>query len=97
MIIPDTLAHLDGYPVITHIYSIFKDTATGNPILARGKESSLHLEKIDGPNYLGHITFELPEKIFNYEPGKGRLQSGEVEQVIEFLMYHRDHPAEWGN
>ncbi|WP_162842729.1 hypothetical protein [Mucilaginibacter pineti] len=95
MIIPDTLAHLDGHPVITQTYSLFKDTDTGNPLIARSKENSLHLEEINDPNYLGHIDFELPDKLFSYHPGKMSLENGELEQVIEFLSNHRDNPQKW--
>jgi hypothetical protein len=51
MVIPDTQAHLNGHTILTFTYSIFLDTGTGNPLIARSKESTLHLEEITDPNY----------------------------------------------
>jgi hypothetical protein len=96
MIIPDTLAHLDGHAINTHTYSIFLDTRSGNPLIARSKESSLHLEEIDDPSYCGYLTFELPGKLFNYTPdGQRRLSSQEVQQLIGHLSDIRDNPGLW--
>jgi hypothetical protein len=96
MIIPDTAAHLDGHTVITHTYSIFKDAGLGNPLIARSKESTLHLEAIKDPNYYGYLTFELPGKLFTYTAEGGlELNNGEVEQVIELLSHVRTNPALW--
>jgi hypothetical protein len=97
MAIPDTTVHLDGHSILTYTYSIFKDTGNGNPLLERSKESTLHLECIQDPNYYGYITFEKPDKLFNYTPdGKKRLNGAEVEEVIEQLTSIRDNPAHWG-
>ena len=96
MIIPDTQAHLNGHTIITHTYSIFKDMGTGNPLLARSKESTLHLEKIDDPDYYGFITFEMPDKLFTYTAeGALELESDEVVQVIEYLSDIRTNPELW--
>jgi len=96
MIIPDTAAHLNGHAVITHTYSIFKDTGSGTPFVARSKESTLHLESINDPNYYGYITFEMPEKLFTYTAdGLADLKAEEVEQVIELLSHVRTNPALW--
>lgn len=98
MIIPDTQAHLDGHTIITHTYSIFKDIGIGNPLLARTKESTLHLEKIEDPNYYGYITFDLSDKLLIYTPdGAQELEDADVEKVIEFLSNIRTNPALWGN
>ena|ERR1700761_3081572 len=96
MVIPDTAAHLDGHTVITHTYSVFRDTDAGNPLIARSKESTLHLEEIKDPNYYGYITFELPERLFSYTAdGVLELSGEQVEQVIEFLSHVRTNPALW--
>jgi len=96
MVIPDTLAHLDGHAIITHTYSIFKDTDTGNPLLARSKENTLHLEQIKDPNYCGYITFELPGSLFTYTAdGQQELDSSEVTELIEHLSNVRDNPSLW--
>lgn len=96
MVIPDTLAHLDGHIIITHTYSIFKDIDAGNPLLSRSKESTLHLEHIIDPNYYGYITFDLPEKVFSYTAdGRRELKSGEVAEIISHLSNVRDNPTLW--
>lgn len=96
MIIPDTAAHLNGHSIITHTYSIFKDKGSGNPLIPRSKESTLHLELISDPNYYGYITFEIPDKLFNYtSDGQMKLTAEEVEQVIEMLSHVRTNPALW--
>lgn len=96
MVIPDTQAHLDGHTVITYTYSIFLDTDTGHPLLARSKESTLHLERIPDPNYCGFITFELPGTLFTYTAdGEKELNSEEVTEIIEHLNNIRDNPALW--
>ena len=66
LIIPDTQAHLDGHTILTFTYSICLDTGAGNPLIARSKENTLHLEKITDPNYYGYITFEEPGRLFTY-------------------------------
>ena len=60
MVIPDTEAHLDGHTIITHTYSVFKDIDAGNPLIARSKESTLHLELIKDPYYFGTSRLKNP-------------------------------------
>jgi hypothetical protein len=96
MVIPDTTAHLDGHTIITHTYSVFKDIGAGNPLLARSKESTLHLEHIKDPEYYGFITFEAPQKIFSYTAdGQQELTDEEALELIEHLSDYRENPALW--
>jgi hypothetical protein len=96
MAIPDTTAHVDGHPVLTYTYSIFLDTGVNTPLQVRSKESTLHLEKIDDPNYLGYITIEKPGQLFNYTADTdNRLNSDEVQEIIENLSEVRDDPSLW--
>ena len=98
MIIPDTLAHLDGHTIITHTYSVFTDQGNRKPAFLHSRESMLHLAKIDDPDYYGFITFEMPDKLFTYTAdGRLRLDADEVQQVIEFLSDIRTNPALWKN
>lgn len=60
MVIPDSQAHLDGHAVLTYTYSIYRDRQHGQPAQAKSKETDIHLEKKDDPDYLGYIVFELP-------------------------------------
>ncbi len=95
MAIPDTDAHLDGHPVITYTYSLFIDQAKGNPQQALKKESTLHLDKINDPDYLGFIAFETPANVFSYTGGERSLSVDEVEEVIEHLNLIRVNPSLW--
>jgi hypothetical protein len=96
MVIPDTQAHLDGHTIITHTYSIFRDTGSGNPLLARSRESTLHLEENNDPDYCGFITFEKPGSLFTYTAdGQQELNTDETTELIEHLSNVRDNPALW--
>ena len=96
MILPDTQAHLNGHAVITYTYNLFLDDSEENAALMENRQSKLHLESIDDPNYFGLITFELPDKLFNYTSGiVNKLSGAEIEQVIEFLTDIRNNPNLW--
>ena len=96
MVIPDTMAHLDGHTIITRTYSIFKDIGAGNPLLSRSKENTLHLEHIKDPEYFGYITFEQPGRLFDCTAdGQQELTIDETAELIEHLSTIRDNPALW--
>lgn len=97
MAIPDTEAHLNGHPVISYTYSLFIDRANGDPNQSFNKESSLHLDKINDPDYLGFIAFEEPANVFSYTAGERSLSVAEVEEVIEQLTHIRDNPNLWNS
>lgn len=98
MVIPDTAAHLDGHTIITHTYSIFFDTGLGNPLIARSKENTLHLELINDPSYLGYITLELPAgKVLYTADGAEELTLNEATEAIQYIMDVRRNPALWNN
>ncbi|QEC74740.1 hypothetical protein [Mucilaginibacter ginsenosidivorax] len=62
--------------------------------MARSKESTPHLEKIEDPDYFGFITFEKPGSIFYYtSDGQQELTSGQASERIEHLSHVRDNPA----
>lgn len=95
MAIPDTEAHFNGHPVISYTYSLFVDEAKSNPSQALAKESTLHLEKINDPNYLGFIAFETPANVFSYTSGQQALTPEQIDEIIEHLTLIRDNPALW--
>lgn len=98
MVIPDTQAHLNGHTIITHTYSLFMDNGSGNPLLSRSKESTLHLERIEDPDYCGFLTFEKPGKLFSYTAdGQNELETEDITELIEHLSDVRDNPALWNN
>lgn len=96
MIIPDTQVHMDGHPVLTYTYSVYRDKQDKALQQAEAKQSRLHLEQNNDPDYMGYITFELPGKLFNYTPdGSERLNSDELEETIEMISEYRDKSSLW--
>lgn len=95
LIIPDTIAHANGHPVISFSYSIYYENELDN-ISIESRENDLHLSKHNDPNYAGYITFELPDKLFSYTPyGKSPLNKEEVEELIEYISHVRSNPTLW--
>ena len=95
MVIPDSQAHQNGHTILTYTYSIYKN-ATGRSDEYSQKESTLHIEKKNDPNYLGFITFEQPGKLFTYTAdGAADLTSDQVEEIIEVISHYRDTPKMW--
>jgi UDP-galactopyranose mutase len=93
-VIPDSDAHVDGHPVLTYSYSIYKNVKNV-PVAVNEKENTLHLEEHNDPNYMGVIIFEEPDKVFTYEAGVLQLSSNEVEEIIEKITHYRDTPSMW--
>ncbi|RVU02734.1 hypothetical protein EOD41_01995 [Mucilaginibacter limnophilus] len=95
LVVPDSEAHMDGHPVLTYIYDIFRveGNVPGHTII---ENNLIAAQKQTNPNYMGHITFEQPGKLFTYTAEEGNaLTSGEVEQVIEEISHFRDTPRLW--
>jgi len=90
MVIPDSDAHLNGHTVIINTYSVFKDMANRDPRQSKSKEASLHLERIDDPEYYGYLTRNKPDTVFTYiADGKKELSADELEQLIEQITYKK--------
>jgi len=84
MVIRDSEAHLNGQAIITKTYSIFQDMALRDPRQSRSKEATLHLERINDPEYYGFLTLEKPGAPFLYtDDGIKHLSADELEQLIE--------------
>jgi len=87
MVIPETKIAMDGHPVITVNYNVYKD----HPY-EYGEEPV----KRDNPEYMGHIVFELPDKLFSYiADGYEELSDEEVREAIEKITYYRENPELW--
>jgi|SRR5215217_9619525 len=93
-IIPDSDAHMDGHPVLTYSYSIYKNEGMAVGDLSK-KENNVHLEQQDDPNYLGVIVFEAPDRLFTYQAGNQALSGDEVEELIEQITHYRNTTAMW--
>jgi len=86
MIIRDSEAHLNGQSILTKTYSIFQDMALGDPRQSKSKEGTLHLERINDPEYYGFLTRQSPDTLFSYTAdGKKQLSKDELAQLIEQL------------
>jgi hypothetical protein len=96
MVIPDSQAHVDGHPVLTYTYSIYRAKNGQDTTSFEQKQSSLHLENKDDPDYMGYITFEEPGRLFTYTAdGQQELSSDEVQETIELISEYRDSPRMW--
>ncbi|MDB5130253.1 MAG: hypothetical protein JWR02_2 [Mucilaginibacter sp.] len=96
MIIPESDAHMDGHPVLTYSYCIFKDHSTDGNHYSLDKDQLLSPERKKDPNYLGTITFEQPGKLFNYTAdGEHSLGSDEIHHIIEEITHYRENPGLW--
>jgi hypothetical protein len=86
MIICDTDAHLDGQNLVTKTYSIFRDMALRDPRQSKSKEGTLHLERINDPEYYGFLSLLAPDSTYIYTAnGLKQLSEDELEQLIEQL------------
>jgi hypothetical protein len=96
MIIPDSDAHMDGHPVLTYSYAIFKDPQAGGDHHFTNTDALLLPNKKTDPNYLGTLTFEQPGRRFSYEAdGPGQLRAGVIQEVIEQITHYRENPNLW--
>jgi len=95
MIMPESEAHINGHPVLTYTYSIYRgDTSALNKL--NNSEKLLLPDKKSNPGYLGYVTFEQPGKVFNYiADGDNELSYDEVVDVIEEINHFRDSPQLW--
>jgi len=96
MIIPDSDAHVDGHPVLTYSYAIYKreQQRFDNEFIDTSR--LLTPDKRNNPNYLGTLTFEYPGKLFTYAAdGPGALSSAGVQELIEQLTHFRENPSLW--
>jgi hypothetical protein len=86
---------LDGHPVLTYSYSIFKRKTDSVPDLSESDKLQ-QPGKQSNPDYMGSIVFEQPDKLFNYvADGQQKLTSDEVQQAIEQITDYRDKPQIW--
>jgi hypothetical protein len=93
-VIPEPRVHMDGHPIVTYSYNLYRDNRTDNPedIFSQDDDK----RKQSNPNYLGSITFEVPGRVFNYiADGQDSLSREEVELAVEHISHYRDNPELW--
>lgn len=96
MVIPDADAHMDGHPVLTYSYTLYKSKSDGGSASKITIDHLLSADKIKNPNYLGTIYFDQPDKAFSYtSEGAERLEVEQVQEIIEEITRYRKNPAIW--
>jgi hypothetical protein len=97
MIMPDIQIHLDGRPILSYSYSVYKgscDTFNNNSY----PEAKLRIEESNDPNYRGYITIEEPGNLFVYTAeGPMELTHEEVQELIEVIIHYRVNPQVWSD
>jgi hypothetical protein len=51
MIVPDSNAHVDGHPVLTYTYAIYKDVEGGKAPRYKNTDALLSPDKKEDPNF----------------------------------------------
>jgi hypothetical protein len=96
MVLANVDGHVDGHPVLTYTYNIYRNRDFEDAGMVRQREKELLLDKKTDPNYMGYLTFEDPGKLFTYTAdGREELSSDEVTEIIENISHYRDHPGLW--
>ena len=95
MVMPEADAHMDGHPVLTYSYAIYRDAYQSENRFT-DTDRLLTPDKKTNPDYMGTLTFEQPGKVFSYEAdGQHELPECAVEEIIERITHHGDNPALW--
>lgn len=96
MVIPESDAHIDGHPVLTYSYAIYRDEPGDGDHFSVDTEKLLAPDRIKHPHYLGFLVFEQPAKLFSYTAdGKEALTGDQVGEIIEQITHYRENPALW--
>jgi hypothetical protein len=91
-IVPDIQAHVDGHPVLTYTYHLFKDERDSDE---EPDQSAIDINT-SNPGYWGFITFELPGRMFTYTSnGEYELDNEQIQKLIEQINHYREHPELW--
>ena len=96
MIVPQSDAHVDGHPVLTYSYLIFRDENVEDHHYTVDTDKLLTPDRKNNPNYMGTLNFVQPGKIFSYEAdGNHALEQRDIEEVIEMITHYRENSALW--
>jgi len=96
MVIPDSQAHVDGHPVLTYSYTLYRSEAGHSYVELSSADQLLAPDKIKHKDYLGTIYFDQPYKSFSYTAdGINQLDVEDVEQVIRMITEYRMNQKLW--
>ncbi|WP_462264367.1 hypothetical protein [Mucilaginibacter sp.] len=94
-IVPDVTMAMNGHPVLTFKYYLFRDIDANAEVSDTLRLMNQQLS-MDNGNYYGFITFDNPGQMFTYTSnGRHELETEEVEQIIEQVTHYREHPELW--
>lgn len=96
MVIPDTQAHVDGHPVLTYSYTLYRTEPGHSEVELSSTDQLLAPEKVKHKDYFGTVYFEQPYKAFSYiADGRNELDAEDVEQVIDLITEYRMRQELW--
>ena len=96
MVIPDADAHMDGHPVLTYSYTLYRTEPGAEQRQPASTDELLTPDKRKDPNYLGTIFFDQPYKAYTYTcDGMNELSGDQVQEIIEKITHYRSNPTLW--
>lgn len=96
MVIPDTQAHMDGHPVVTYSYTLYRSQPGESEFKMSSVDKLLSPDKVKRTDYLGTLYFEQPYKSFSYTAdGLNELDIDDVQQIIDMITAYRMNPEVW--
>ncbi|WGQ10588.1 hypothetical protein QG516_02825 [Pedobacter gandavensis] len=96
MVIPDASAHMDGHPVLTYSYILYKVLHGAEKKPTENIDALLTPEKRKDPDYLGTIFFDQPDMLYTYaSDGVNKLSRDQVEEIIDKITHYRSNPTLW--
>jgi hypothetical protein len=96
MVIPDADAHMDGHPVLTYSYALYRVQPGGTKPDSENVDALLTPDKRKNSDYLGTIYFDHPYKAFTYTcDGMNELSGDQVQEIIEKITHYRSNPTLW--
>jgi len=96
MVIPDVNAHVDGHPILTSSYALYKSDGSQDRIDTLNTDKLLAPEKLKHPDYLGTIFYDEPDHSISYDAdGLNELSAYEVEDIIKQINSYRKNSGIW--
>jgi len=96
IVIPDADAHVDGHPVLTYSYTLYKSDQGMEVIFTLDTDALIAPAKRKHPDYLGTIYYEELKSEYTYSAdGLNELGHHEVAEIIKLIVYYRNNPAIW--
>ena len=96
IVIPDVNAHVDGHPILTSSYTLYKSDRTHDKLHMLNTDKHLAPEKLKHPDYLGTVFYEESDRSISYSAdGLNELSHYEVEDIIKQINSYRKNSGIW--